>query len=157
MTDVASSTVGDHEVTITRVFDAPRELVWQAWTEPEHFSQWFGGGHPMTVPLSGVSMDVRPGGAWNATMVNAEDGSELPFRGTYREVVAPERLVLTFADVQDAENTNVEVLTVTFTDVGGKTEVVAHQAGNMPQEQYPRLAEGYGKFFDALAEHLAQS
>ncbi|HWX09078.1 MAG TPA: SRPBCC domain-containing protein, partial [Gaiellaceae bacterium] len=68
-----------------------------------------------------------------------------------------ERLVLTFADVQDAQNTNVEVLTVTFTDVGGKTEVVAHQAGNMPQEQYPRLADGYRKFFDALAEHLAQS
>jgi uncharacterized protein YndB with AHSA1/START domain len=155
MTEAASSTVGDREVTITRVFDAPRELVWKAWTEPEHFSQWFGGGHPMTVPLERVTMDVRPGGAWSATMVNANDGTELPFRGTYREVVEPERLVLVFEDVHDPDNPNVEVLTATFTDVGGKTEVVAHQAGNMPQEQYPLLAEGYGKFFDKLAEHLA--
>jgi uncharacterized protein YndB with AHSA1/START domain len=142
------------EVTITRVFDAPRELVWKAWTEPEHFAAWFGG-PPYTTPASTVSMDVRPGGAWQATMVSDEDGSELPFSGVYREVVEPERLVLTFEDPSDPSNPDVEVLTVTFTDLGGKTEVVAHQAGHLPEEEYPRLAEGYGGFFDRLAEHLA--
>ncbi len=144
------------EMTITRVFEAPRELVWKAWTEPERFAQWFGG-PPYTTPVDTVSLDVRPGGAWRATMVSQDDGSELPFRGTYREVEEPERLVLTFEDVNDLSNKNVEVLTVTFTDLGGKTEVVAHQAGNMPEEQYRRLEEGYGTFFDQLAEHLKQA
>ena len=150
----SSSNVGDHEVMITRVFDAPRELVWKAWTEPDHFAHWFGT-PPYTTPLETISMDVRPGGAWRATMVSQDDGSELPFAGEYREVVEPERLVLTFADVNDLGNPNVEVLTVTFTDLGGKTEVVAHQAGHLPQEQYPLLAEGYSTFFDRLAAHLA--
>ena len=144
------------EMTITRVFDAPRELVWKAWTEPERFAQWFGG-PPYKTPVDTVSLDVTPGGEWRATMVSEDDGSELPFRGTYREVEEPERLVLTFEDVQDPSNENVEVLTVTFTDLGGKTEVVAHQAGNMPEEQYRRLEDGYGTFFDQLAEHLKQA
>lgn len=146
--------VGDREVTITRIFDAPRELVWQAWTRPEHFAQWFGG-PPYVTPPERVSMDVRPGGEWRATMVSEEDGSEIPFAGEYREVVEPERLVLTFADPADP-NADVEVLTITFTDLGDKTEVVAHQAGNLPQDEYPQLAEGYSGFFDQLAEHLAR-
>jgi uncharacterized protein YndB with AHSA1/START domain len=144
------------EMTITRVFEAPRELVWKAWTEPERFAQWFGG-PPYKTPVDTVSLDVRPGGAWRATMVSQDDGSELPFRGTYREVEEPERLVIIFEDVIDPSNKNVEVLTVTFTDLGGKTEVVAHQAGNMPEEQYRRLEDGYGTFFDQLAEHLKQA
>lgn len=147
--------VGDREVTITRVFDAPREVVWKAWTEPEQFAQWFGG-PPYVTPPERVSLDVRPGGEWRATMVSEEDGSELPFAGEYREVIEPERLVLTFADPADPGNPNVEVLTVTFTDLGDKTEVVAHQAGHLPQDEYTQLAEGYSSFFDQLAEHLAQ-
>jgi uncharacterized protein YndB with AHSA1/START domain len=147
---------GAREVTITRVFDAPRELVWKAWTEPAHFAQWFGT-PPYTTPESTVSMDVKPGGAWRATMVHEQDGSELPFRGTYTEVVEPERLVLTFEDVNDPGNQDVEVLTVTFRDLGGnRTEVVAHQAGHMPPEEYQALEQGYGAFFDRLAEHLAE-
>ncbi len=89
-------------------------------------------------------------------MVSGDDGSELPFRGTYREIVEPERLVLTFEDVDDPSNENVELLTVTFTDLGGKTEVVASQAGHMPEEQYPKLEEGYSIFFNRLEEHLAK-
>lgn len=147
--------VGDREVTVTRVFDAARELVWQAWTTPEQFAAWFGG-PPYVTPADRVSMDVRPGGRWQATMVSEEDGSELPFFGEYREVVEPERLVLILGD--PSEDPNVEVLTVTFTDLGdGRTEVVAHQAGHMPQEQYDQLAEGYSSFFDQLAEHLARA
>jgi uncharacterized protein YndB with AHSA1/START domain len=147
--------VGDREVTITRIFDAPRELVWRAWTEPEQFAQWFGG-PPYVTPPEKVSLDVRPGGEWRATMVSEEDGSEIPFAGEYREVIEPERLVLTFADPADPGNQNVEVLTVTFTDLGDKTEVVANQAGHLPQDEYGRLAEGYASFFDQLAEHLAR-
>ena len=87
-------------------------------------------------------------------MVSEEDGSELPFQGEYREVVEPERLVLTFGEPGDP---NVEVLTVTLTDLGGKTEVVVNQSGHLPQEEYRKLAEGYSGFFDRLAEHLARN
>ncbi len=119
------------EMTVTRVFDAPRELVWKAWTEPEQFASWFGT-PPYTTPPATVTMDVRPGGKWAATMVHETDGTELPFRGEYREVVEPERLVMAFEDTSDESSSRVEVLTVTFTDLGGKTEIVAHQAGSMP-------------------------
>jgi uncharacterized protein YndB with AHSA1/START domain len=152
----STSSVGDREMTVTRVLDAPRELVWKAWTEPEQFASWFGG-PPYRTPPSTVEIDLRPGGRWRATMVSDVDGSELPFRGEYREVVPLERIVLVFEDVDDPSNQNVEVLTVTFTDLGnGTTKVVAHQAGHMPQEQYPMLVEGYGTFFDQLAEHLGR-
>jgi uncharacterized protein YndB with AHSA1/START domain len=143
------------EMSYVREFDAPRELVWRAWVEPQQFAVWFGGSE-MKVPLDRVSLDPRPGGRWEATMV-MEDGNELPFRGEYREVDEPERIVLTFEDVADENNANVEVLTVTFTDLGSRTQVVIHQAGNMPEEQYEALVEGYGSFMDALAEHLARS
>jgi uncharacterized protein YndB with AHSA1/START domain len=143
------------KVTVRRVFDAPRDLVWQAWTEPEHFQHWFGG-PPYKTPLETISMDVRPGGKWAATMVSQEDGSQLPFRGEYKEVQPPERLVMAFEDVMDASNTNVELLTVTFTEVGDKTEVVATQTGHMPDEQYHALAGGYSTFFDQLAAHLTK-
>jgi uncharacterized protein YndB with AHSA1/START domain len=147
--------VGDREVTVTRTFDAPRDVVWRAWTEPEQFAQWFGGPPYVTQPET-VSLDVRPGGQWRATMVSEEDGSEIPFAGEYREVVEHERLVLTFMDPSDPNNPNVEVLTITFADLGDKTEVVAHQAGHLPQDEYGQLAEGYSTFFDQLAEHLAR-
>jgi uncharacterized protein YndB with AHSA1/START domain len=80
-------------IHITRVFDAPRERVWQEWTQPEAFADWFGKAE-LEVPLSTVSMDVRPGGAWRLTMI-AEH--EIHWRGEYREVVEPERLVFTVA------------------------------------------------------------
>src|SRR2546423_298679 len=106
--------------------------------------------------VRGRAAQWRPGGAWRGTMVSEDDASEIPFRGTYGEGEEPERLVLTFEDVNDPSNKTVEVLTVPFTDLGGKTEVVAHQAGNMPEEQYRRLEDGYATFFDQLAEHLKQ-
>lgn len=137
-------------MTLTRVFNAPRELVWAAWTTPEHFSFWFGG-KDMSVPLQTVSMDVRPGGEWQATMVPSS-GEPIPFHGQFLEVSQPERLVMTFGNPTDKD---VEILTVTLKDLGGKTEITLHQAGHLPDEQYPKLVEGYGTFMDAMAELLA--
>src|SRR5262245_35602750 len=66
-----------HGITITRVFDAPRERVWEQLTEPEHFADWFGG--PQSeVPVASVSMDARPGGAWRCTMFAGPDRRENP-------------------------------------------------------------------------------
>ena len=88
--------------TLTRVFDAPRERVWREWTEPERFADWFGGPEA-EVPLDSVAMDVRPGGTWRATMFSGPGRREIRWAGAYREVVAPERLVLTFSDRPDED------------------------------------------------------
>lgn len=81
-------------IDITRVFEAPRERVFEAWTTPEDFAAWYGA--DAEVPLDRVSMDVRPGGAWSLVIV--VPGTEMPFHGVYREVIAPERLVFTLKD-----------------------------------------------------------
>jgi uncharacterized protein YndB with AHSA1/START domain len=144
------------EATITRVFDAPRDVLWKYFTEPELFAEWFGT-PPYTTPASTVSMDVRPGGAWRATMVHESDGSELPFRGTFTEIVPPERLVQLFEDIENPDNKDVETLTTTLLDVGdGKTEVTYHQVGHLPLEQYPLIEQGVAGFYDRLAESLAK-
>jgi uncharacterized protein YndB with AHSA1/START domain len=138
-------------ITITRVFDAPRERVWQEWTEPERFADWFGGA-ASEVPLSTVSMDVRPGGSWRLTML-AERG-EIHWTGEYREVVEPERLVFTVSD--EPGDDAYELVTVVLTDLGdGRTEMLFEQRGRMSAEQYERTGEGWSIFFDRIAERLA--
>jgi uncharacterized protein YndB with AHSA1/START domain len=142
-------------ITITRVFDAPRERVWKEWIEPERFADWFGGSDS-EVPLSTVSMDVRPGGSWRATMFADPGRREIHWTGEYREVVEPERLVLTFSD-QPGENAY-ELITVILTDLGdGRTEMLFQQRGRMSAEQYKRAEEGWSSFFDRVAEHLADA
>ena len=144
-----------NEATITRVFDAPRDAVWRAVTEPEHFAAWFGT-PPYTTPVDRVTMEIRPGGAFSATMVHESDGSELPFVGHYREVDAPERLVQTLENPADPADAQVEVLTYTLADAGdGRTELTYHQVGHLPPEQYPLIEQGVNGFFDRLAAHLA--
>jgi uncharacterized protein YndB with AHSA1/START domain len=142
-------------ITITRVFDAPRERVWREWTEPERFADWFGG--PQSeVPLSSVSMDVRPGGSWRATMFAGPARREIQWKGEYREVAAPERLVLTFSD-QPGEN-EYELVTVVLTELSdGRTEMFFEQRGRMSAEQYKRAGDGWSGFFDRMAEHLTDA
>jgi uncharacterized protein YndB with AHSA1/START domain len=145
---------GGRQLTIKRVFDAPREVVWRAFTEAEQFAQWFG--HPpFATPPETVSMEVRPGGKWEATQVNQDTGAELPFAGSFREVEEPERLVMTFENVKDRDDPLVEVVTVTFEDLGEKTEVTLHQAGYLPPQQYKRTEQGWGRFLDQLEELLS--
>jgi uncharacterized protein YndB with AHSA1/START domain len=140
-------------ITITRVFDAPRERVWKEWTEPERFADWFGG-RDADVPPSTVAMDVRPGGTWRATMFAGRGRREIHWKGTYREVVAPERLVFTVSD-QPGDDAY-ELVRVDLTDLGdGRTEMLFRQSGRMTAEQYGRAKEGWATFFDRIAEHLA--
>jgi uncharacterized protein YndB with AHSA1/START domain len=137
---------------ITRVFDAPRERVWGEWTEPEPFADWFGG-HESDVPISSVSMDVRPGGAWRATMFGGPDRREIHWKGEYLEVVAPERLVFTVSDKLDEVY---ELVTVVLNDLGdGRTEMVFEQRGHMRPEDYDRAQQGWGTFFDRIDERLS--
>jgi uncharacterized protein YndB with AHSA1/START domain len=142
------TTADTPEIRITRVFDAPRELVWRAWTEPGQFADWFGG-KEAEVPLSSVSMDVRPGGDWKATMLAGPDG-EIRWRGTFQEVTPPERLVFTITDRPGDEY---EVCTVVLTDLGGRTEMSFTQGGgHIPPDFVERTTAGWQHFFDRMGE-----
>jgi uncharacterized protein YndB with AHSA1/START domain len=113
------------ELVISRLFDAPRSLVFKAWTDPEHLAHWWG---PQGFATISCVMDVRPGGGWFRCM-RAPDGSEHHKRGVYREVVEPERLVFTYAtEDADGKLDHQTLVTVTFADFGGKTKLTLHQA-----------------------------
>ena len=142
-----------HGFELTRVFEAPRDQVWREWTEPEAFADWFGGTHS-EVPIDTVSMDVRPGGTWNATMFAGPGRREIHWRGSYHEVEKPERLVFTVTD--DPDDDRFDLVTVVLTDLGeGRTEMILEQRGWMEPEQYERAKQGWGGFLDRMAERLA--
>jgi uncharacterized protein YndB with AHSA1/START domain len=139
-------------ITITRVFDAPRERVWQEWTEPERFADWFGGS-VSEVPLASVSMDVRPGGSWRLTMFAEPGRHEIHWKGEYREVVVPERLVFT---ISDQPGDVYELVTVVLTGLGDdRTEMLFQQQGQMSAEEYERAGQGWSSFFARIDELLA--
>ncbi|WP_043616529.1 SRPBCC family protein [Nonomuraea candida] len=141
------------EYDLIRIFDAPRELVWAAWTEPERFSRWFGPA-TLTAPVGRISLDVRPGGVWRSTLVG-EEGFEVTLDGTYREVEAPERLVFTTGDPDHPGDAPASVVTVGLTETDGKTEMRFHQYGvNTDQEHAAQAKEGWNEFFDRLAAYV---
>ena len=147
-------TAGEEGIAITRVFDAPRERVWREWTEPEHFADWYGGADA-EVPLSTVSMDVREGGAWRLTMYAGPGRREIRWKGEYREVVEPERLVFTVTDRPDEDAG--ELVIVVLIDLGDdRTEMRFEQrGGGLSAEGYGRAALGWSGFFDRVDERLA--
>jgi len=141
-------------ISITRVFDATRERVWREWTEPERFAAWYGGDRA-DIPVSTVSMDVRPGGRWRATMFFGEDRREIRWEGEYVEVIEPERLVFTVTDMPGTPTT--ELVIVVLNDLGdGRTEMVMEQrGGNLTPDQYRAAGQGWGGFFDTMERQLA--
>jgi uncharacterized protein YndB with AHSA1/START domain len=139
-------------ITIVRVFAAPREEVWREWTEPARFADWFGG-PDIEIPLASVEMDVRAGGQWRATMLVAP-GREIHWVGEFREVVEPERLVLTFCDRPGSGE--YELVIVELIDLGdGRTEMRFEQRGRMSPAQYERTKKGWTGFFDRIEERLS--
>jgi uncharacterized protein YndB with AHSA1/START domain len=139
----------EYGITLRRVFDAPRARVWQEWTEPERFADWFGG-PDAAVPLETVSMDVRPGGTWRATMF--ADRGMIEWRGEYLEVVEPERLVITFSDGPHKPH---ELVTVILNDLGpARTEMLFEQRGHMRPDEYDYAKSGWSLFFDQMAARL---
>jgi uncharacterized protein YndB with AHSA1/START domain len=135
-------------LVITRVFDAPRSLVYKAWTQPEHMMRWWG---PRGYSTPSCEMDVRPGGALLLCMRSSE-GSDTWVRGVFREVVEPERLVFTAID--NANPSSESVITVTLEDQNGKTRLTMHQA--FAQAEASRGASGgWNSGFDRLEDYLA--
>jgi len=138
--------------TITRVFDAPRERVWQEWTEPARFADWFGA--EGEVPLTTVSMDVREGGEWRLKMFYGPNRVESNWHGRYQEVVPPERLVLTMTDEPEGGD-RYALITVVLTDLGeGRTEMHFEQRDDQTPQEHERARSGWGKFFDRVDERL---
>jgi uncharacterized protein YndB with AHSA1/START domain len=130
------------EMSYRRIHRAPRELVFDCMTQPQHLTHFWG---PVgtTAPVDRIKIDLRPGGVFETVMVNDADGAEYPTRAVYVEVSRPDRLVWTEADVEGGMLT-----VITFVDLGdGRTEVVTHQT-NMP-EMY-RSAEAQAGFLTSL-------
>jgi uncharacterized protein YndB with AHSA1/START domain len=139
------------DITITRTYDAPRELLWRAWTVPEELAPWWGP-PGWTTPVDSVTMDVRPGGDFRLTSIS-DDGTEMPVVGVYREVVEPERLVLDEPAEHAWHDGSVSV--VTFTDVGdGRTEVAIRATIQTTDEMRQNAERGMRATLDRLGEHL---
>ena len=109
----SSSPTADREIATSRVFDAPRDLVWRAWTEPKHLARWYG---PNGFTVTTDEMDVRAGGTWRHTL-HGPDGTDYPNLTRYVEVVRPERLVYEHGSAEREEDRF--AVTVTFADEGG--------------------------------------
>jgi uncharacterized protein YndB with AHSA1/START domain len=146
-------TTSEREFTITRVFDAPREPVFRAWTDPDQAAHWYGP-RGCTTPRSTIAMDVRPGGTWRATMIRDDTGEEFPTGGFYIEVAPPERLVFTWTEPGGSRGES--VVTVVLTDLGGRTEMTFHQAGFVSDETRAGVQEGWSSAFDRLTEYVEE-
>jgi len=144
----------NREVVIKRVFDAPRSIVFKAWTDPEHLVRWWGP-HGFTIEL--CKMDLRAGGAWRICM-RSPDGVLDRQQGMFREIVENERLVFTYA-FEDATGKpgHQTIVTVTFTDLGRKTELTVHQAVFESVAMRDDHVRGWGEALDHLAEYVARS
>jgi uncharacterized protein YndB with AHSA1/START domain len=140
------------ELLLTRVFDAPRRLVYRAWTQPERAALWWG---PQGFITLSCAMDVRPGGAWRLSMRSPE-GTVHTKGGVYREVVEPERLVFTYAWEDAAGRRGHEMLvTVRFADRDGKTVLTLHQAGFESAAARDAHEGGWTSCMARFADYLA--
>lgn len=157
--DGAGFDPNDYDVTITRTFDALRERVWDAWTDPDQVAQWWGPKH-FTVP--DCELDVRLGGAFRIDM-EAPDGTVHPSDGVFDDVVEPERLVLvTAAGEDDDGNHQFEVRqTVTFEERGSETlltlEAEVQKATADAAEHLEGMEEGWNQSFEKLDDFLVAS
>jgi uncharacterized protein YndB with AHSA1/START domain len=153
-----SENFGEASVEIVRVFDAPRALVWQAWTDPKMMAQWFG---PRHFTSSVPELDARVGGKLRIVM-HGPDGNDYPMKGVFLEVVAPERLVFSNIAIDNDGNHLLEgKTTVTLTEQGGKTTltVKSHAVGRVPiaPQMLAGMDAGWNQSIDKLGELVGGS
>jgi uncharacterized protein YndB with AHSA1/START domain len=139
------------ELDIVRIFDAPRELVWAAWTEPDQLAGWWGP-DGMHSPRESIELDLRPGGVFRITMVQSATGAEFPSDMRFT-VVDP---VTTLAYAWEGQRgLGGGAATVTFTDLGGRrTELVNHFAGYTNDVIQGFMVQGTNEQFDKLETAL---
>ena len=147
--------MNEQTVSLTRVFDAPRQRVFECWTRAEHLQHWFG---PKGFSIHSAETDPRPGGVFKLCM-RAPDGKDYWVRGEYREVSAPSRLVISCAadDHQGVERLH-EVIDVTFTEANGRTTVavcaVARGHGDVADGMLKGMDQGWAQTVERLGAHL---
>ncbi len=148
---MTKSDVADRELVLVRVFNAPRELVWKAWTDPKRLAQWWGPTH-FTNPVCEV--DARPGGKWRIVM-RGPDGAEFPHGGEYIEVTPPSKLVMTNSLEGAFQPFGPSTWTVTFDEVDGKTTLTTRVLCATPTDretmEHMGWRGGYGMSLDKLA------
>lgn len=145
------------DLTITRVFDAPRDLVFQVWTDPKHVAKWWGP-HHFTNPV--CELDVRVGGAIRIHMRGPE-GTVYPMSGVFNEINPPERLVFTSAPLDENGERLFELLTtVVFEEQGKKTKLTLHvhvlTATSEAAQYLDGMEEGWNQSLERLAEVLQE-
>jgi uncharacterized protein YndB with AHSA1/START domain len=149
----------DREIVIRRVFDAPRELVFAAWTEPRHVERWWG---PQGYTSCACEIDLRPGGVFGLEM-RGPDGAVYPCKGVFREIVKPERIAY-IADVGAGHPCGAglpprSIVTVTFAEEDGKTTLTIHtrlqSAADRDAAQNAGYVPGWESTLECLAEFLA--
>ena len=149
MTEAATA----REITITRVFDAPRELVWKAWTEPEHLARWWGP-EGRSTPIDSITLDVRPGGTFRLSSIDDVRGDDMVTLATFREVVEPERLVVEEAAEDSWHDGAVSEITLTTLE-DGRTEMRFRSTIHTTEDMIAIAEVGLTSAFDRLAEQLA--
>jgi uncharacterized protein YndB with AHSA1/START domain len=146
----------DYDLTLIRVYDAPREAVWKAWTDPKQLPIWWGP-HGMTTPV--CEIDLKPGGIFRTEM-RAQDGTEYSHQGVYLEVVENFRLAFTDAYQQGWKPSAKPFMTavITFEEQGGRTKVTsqARHWTEADREAHEKIGfhKGWGESADRLAAHL---
>ncbi len=149
--DDALAEAPKHELTIVRELDAPRELVFRMWAEPEHLRRWFG---PKNFTIVDAGMEFRPGGPWHSH-IRAASGGDHRMGGVYKEIRRPERIVFTHAWTDADGEPGLETLvTVTFEDIGGRTRLTFHQAAFETMSARDSHEDGWCECLDRLTAHL---
>ncbi len=142
-----------HEVLITRTFDAPRERVFRAWTDPEEIAAWYGPGEHFATPRDKIRVDLRVGGRYELTMVMRDGGAEFPVGYEILELVEPELLVMRSDPMPEAGMHEPTTLRLELHDEGGKTRMI------LSDGPYPagsgHAEAGWSAAFDKLAERVA--
>jgi uncharacterized protein YndB with AHSA1/START domain len=148
----AGASAAERELVVTRILDAPRELVFKAWTEPDRAIRWWG---PRGFTTAHYELDFRPDGAYRVCMRSPE-GTVHWQRGVCREVVEPERLVFTFAwEDSEGKPGHETVVTVTLAEFGAKTKLTLHQAVFETVTARDLHQGGWASALECLAEYLA--
>jgi uncharacterized protein YndB with AHSA1/START domain len=143
----------DRELVITTVLDAPRDLVFEATTKPEHVKRWWG---PRRFTMTACEIDLRPGGAWRYALRDTETGREDAWSGVYREIVPPERMVYT--EGWEAMPGHDYLVTATLTEKDGKTTVTSRLQYKSVEDRdghvQSGMESGMRETYDRLGEHL---
>ena len=152
MSEQATTTALGPGLEIRRVFDAPRELVWKAWTDPAQVELWSG---PRGFEVISNESDLRVGGAWRMGMRSDEWG-EIWQHGEFREIEPPARLVFTTA-WEEPEGTpeHEMMITIGFAEAGGKTELTFQQETFISEQSRDSHIDGWSQCFDKFDEYLA--